>query len=47
MSKVPEPARGEAAELGATAHFNVEGTWSDDLMTQVKAPAEIPPPNTN
>ena len=37
----------EAAELGATAHFKVEGKWNDDLMTQVKAPAEIPPPNTN
>jgi nitrite reductase (NO-forming) len=32
----------EAAELGATAHFKVEGKWNDDLMTQVKAPAEIP-----
>ncbi len=37
----------EAVELGATAHFKVEGKWNDDLMTQVKAPAEIPPPNTN
>ena len=34
----------EAAELGATAHFKVEGKWNDDLMTQVKAPAEIPTP---
>ncbi|MBR0902567.1 copper-containing nitrite reductase [Bradyrhizobium liaoningense] len=33
----------EAANLGATAHFKVEGKWNDDLMTQVKAPAEIPP----
>jgi len=33
----------EAANLGATAHFKVEGNWDDDLMTQVKAPAEIPP----
>ena len=33
----------EAADLGATAHFKVEGKWNDDLMTQVKAPAEIPP----
>ena len=33
----------EAVELGATAHFKVEGKWNDDLMTQVKAPAEIPP----
>ena len=32
----------EAVELGATAHFKVEGKWNDDLMTQVKAPAEIP-----
>ncbi|MEY9354197.1 copper-containing nitrite reductase [Bradyrhizobium barranii subsp. barranii] len=37
----------EAADLGATAHFKVEGKWNDDLMTQVKAPAEIPAPNTN
>ena len=37
----------EAAELGATAHFKVDGKWNDDLMTQVKAPAEIPPPATN
>lgn len=28
----------EAVELGATAHFTVEGKWDDDLMTQVKAP---------
>ena len=32
----------EAVELGATAHFKVEGKWNDDLMTQVKAPSEIP-----
>ena len=25
----------------------VEGKWNDDLMTQVKAPAEIPAPKTN
>ena len=31
----------EAAELGATAHFQVEGDWNDDLMTQVAAPAPI------
>jgi nitrite reductase (NO-forming) len=37
----------EAAELGATAHFKVEGKWNDDLMTQVKAPAEIPAPKTS
>jgi len=28
----------EAVELGATAHFKVEGAWNDDLMMQVKAP---------
>ena len=33
----------EAVELGATAHFKVEGKWNDDLMTQVKAPEAIPP----
>ena len=27
----------EAVELGATAHFKVEGNWNDDLMTQVGA----------
>jgi len=32
----------EAVELGATAHFTVEGEWDDDLMTQVRAPAPIP-----
>jgi nitrite reductase (NO-forming) len=37
----------EAVELGATAHFKVEGKWNDDLMTQVKAPAEIPAAKTN
>ena len=31
----------EAAELGATAHFKVEGQWNDDLMTQVSAPGPI------
>jgi len=31
----------EAFELGATAHFRVEGPWNDDLMTQVKAPGPI------
>jgi nitrite reductase (NO-forming) len=31
----------EAAELGATAHFVVDGDWNDDLMTQVSAPAPI------
>ena len=36
----------EAADLGATAHFKVDGKWNDDLMSQVKAPAEIPPDST-
>ena len=31
----------EAVELGATAHFRVEGKWNDDLMTQVRRPAPI------
>jgi len=31
----------EAVELGATAHFKVEGEWNDDLMKQVAAPAPI------
>jgi nitrite reductase (NO-forming) len=31
----------EAALLGATAHFKVEGKWNDDLMTQVQAPGPI------
>jgi nitrite reductase (NO-forming) len=31
----------EAALLGATAHFKVEGAWNNDLMTQVKAPAPV------
>jgi len=31
----------EAVELGATAHFKVEGTWDDDLMTQVQAPTPM------
>lgn len=31
----------EAVELGATAHFVVEGDWNDDLMMQVAAPAPI------
>jgi nitrite reductase (NO-forming) len=34
----------EAFELGATAHFRVEGKWNDDLMTLVKAPDAIPSP---
>ena len=28
----------EAFELGAAAHFKVEGKWNDDLMSVVKAP---------
>lgn len=32
----------EAVELGATAHFVVEGDWNDDLMKQVAAPGPIP-----
>ncbi|MER8435693.1 copper-containing nitrite reductase [Mesorhizobium sp. M1312] len=32
----------EAVELGATAHFTVEGEWDDDLMKQVAAPGPIP-----
>ena len=31
----------EAVELGATAHFRVEGKWNDDLMTQVRRPGPI------
>lgn len=31
----------EAAELGATGHVKVEGTWNNDLMKQVHAPAPI------
>lgn len=37
----------EAADLGATAHFKVEGKWNDDLMKQIKAPEEIPPAESN
>ena len=37
----------EAVELGGTAHFKVDGKWNPDLMTQVKAPSEIPAPKTN
>ena len=33
--------RSEAVELGATAHFMVDGEWNDDLMTQVQAPTPI------
>jgi nitrite reductase (NO-forming) len=31
----------EAALLGATAHFKVEGQWNDDLMKQISAPGPI------
>nr|AKN20502.1 NirK [Chelatococcus daeguensis] len=31
----------EAFELGATAHFKVDGTWDDDLMKQVRPPEPI------
>ena len=33
----------EAVELGAAAHFKVEGKWNDDLMKQVTPPGPIPP----
>ena len=33
----------EAVELGASAHFKVEGEWNDDLMKQVKPPGPILP----
>ena len=31
----------EAFELGAAAHFKVEGDWNNDLMTQVLAPTAV------
>lgn len=31
----------EAILLGAAAHFQVEGNWNDDLMSQVRAPGPI------
>lgn len=31
----------EAVELGATAHFKVDGKWNDDLMKQVRPPEPI------
>ena len=31
----------EAVELGATAHFKVDGAWNDDLMAQVVAPRPV------
>ena len=33
----------EAVELGATAHFKVEGEWNNDLMKQVQPPGPILP----
>jgi len=33
----------EGVELGAAAHFKVDGKWNDDLMSQIKAPHPIPP----
>ena len=33
----------EAIELGAAAHFKVDGKWNDDLMKQVRPPEAIPP----
>ena len=33
----------EAVELGAAAHFKVEGKWNDDLMKQVSQPGPILP----
>jgi len=32
----------EAVELGATAHFKVEGEWNNDLMEQISPPGPIP-----
>lgn len=34
----------EAVELGATAHVKVEGSWNNDLMTQIEAPSPINQP---
>ena len=31
----------EAFELGATAHFRVEGTWNNDLMALIRAPEPL------
>lgn len=31
----------EAVELGATAHFKVDGKWNDDLMKQIRPPEPI------
>ena len=37
----------EATMLGATAHFEVEGKWNDDLMKPIEAPHPIPAAKTN
>lgn len=37
----------EAVQLGATAHFKVEGAWDDDLMMQVRPPEPIPTQQAN
>src|SRR6185437_9300670 len=42
--------RGDGAAARWTerrAHFKIEGKWNDDLMTQVKAPEEIPLAESN
>ena len=31
----------EAVNLGATAHFLVDGAWNNDLMEPVPAPTDI------
>jgi nitrite reductase (NO-forming) len=31
----------EGVELGASAHFKVQGPWNNDLMAQVRAPEPI------
>jgi len=36
----------EGVELGASAHFKVEGPWNNDLMAQVRAPEPIQPAAT-
>lgn len=33
----------EAFELGAAAHFKVDGKWNEDLMKQISPPGPIPP----
>jgi len=34
--RLPQSHAVEAVELGALAHFKVEGQWNDDLMKQVR-----------